>query len=413
MTGRAAVVAAPGSWSRSTLGELCAAGGGDIRTGPFGNRLHASDYVGHGIPSVMPQNIGDNVIDTDGIARITPADARRLSRYLLVEGDIVYSRRGDVERRALIGAAQAGWLCGTGCLRIRPGDAVHSGYLSYYLGHPEVRRWIVRHAVGATMLNLNSRILGEVPVVVPPRATQEAVAGLLEALDDKIAVGARIADTARRLNLAVYAAAARESGEERTVDDIAGFLNRGQTPRYTPDSSGVLAVNQRCVRGGRVNRDPARRIEAGRVHADRFLRRNDVLVNSTGVGTLGRVGIWSHDVAATVDSHVTIVRVGAGIPAIVGAFAILAVQERIETLGEGSTGQTELSRAKLASVVVRIPGGGLDSLAARLSAVEARADAALAESRALAGLRDALLPPLLSGRLRVGDAEKAVEAATA
>ncbi|MEU7909291.1 restriction endonuclease subunit S [Actinoplanes sp. NPDC049118] len=400
-------VAAPGSWSRSTLGELCAAGGGDIQTGPFGSQLHARDYVENGIPSVMPQNIGDNVIDTDGIARIAPADARRLSRYLLAEGDIVYSRRGDIERRALIGAEQAGWLCGTGCLRIRPGDAVHSGYLSYYLGHPEVRRWIVRHAVGATMLNLNSRILGEVPVVLPPRATQEAVAGVLGALDDRIAVGARIADTSRRLNAAVFAAAARESGEERTIGDIAGFLSRGQTPRYTPDSSGMLAVNQRCVRGGRVSRDPARRTEAGRVREDRILRRDDVLVNSTGVGTLGRVGIWSHDDAATVDSHVTIVRIGAGIPAIVGAFAVLAAQERIASLGEGSTGQTELSRAKLASVVVRIPGGGIDALAARLSAVEERADAALAESRMLAGLRDTLLPALLSGRLRAGDAAQA------
>ncbi|GID97037.1 restriction endonuclease subunit S [Amorphoplanes digitatis] len=398
-------VAAPASWPRTTLGELCAAGGGDIQTGPFGSELHARDYVEHGVPSVMPRDIGDNVIDTDGIARIAPADARRLSRYLLAEGDIVYSRRGDLERRALVGAAQAGWLCGTGCLRIRPGGAVDSAYLSYYLGHPGVRRWIVRHAVGATMANLNSRILAEVPVVVPPRATQEAVAGVLAALDDRIAVGARIADTARRLNHTVFAAAARESGIDRTVGDLAAFLNRGQAPRYTPDGTGVLVLNQRCVRGGRVSRDPARRTEAGRVGADRMLRRDDVLVNSTGVGTLGRVGIWSHDVAATVDSHVTIVRVGAGIPAIVGAFAVLAEQARIASLGEGSTGQTELSRAKLASVVVRIPAAGLDALAARLSAVEQRADAALAEARTLAGLRDTLLPELLSGRLRAGDAE--------
>ncbi len=55
-----------------------------------------------GIPSVMPQNIGDNRINVDGIAHISPRDAQRLSRYLLESGDIVYSRRGDVQRRALV-----------------------------------------------------------------------------------------------------------------------------------------------------------------------------------------------------------------------------------------------------------------------------------------------------------------------
>src|SRR6266702_1468976 len=93
-------------WQVTTLGELCRAGLGDIQTGPFGSQLHASDYVPAGIPSVMPQNIGDNFIVEDGIARITAEDAARLSRYLLNVGDIVYSRRGDVERRALVRSDQ-------------------------------------------------------------------------------------------------------------------------------------------------------------------------------------------------------------------------------------------------------------------------------------------------------------------
>ena len=88
------------SWEVITLGEACIRSGGNIQTGPFGSQLHASDYVPFGIPSIMPQNIGDNRVFTEGIARITPEDAARLSRYLVQTGDIVYSRRGDVERRA-------------------------------------------------------------------------------------------------------------------------------------------------------------------------------------------------------------------------------------------------------------------------------------------------------------------------
>lgn len=72
----------PSGWEYTTLGAACASGGGDIQTGPFGSQLHAADYVSVGIPSIMPQNIGDNRILEDGIAR----DANRLSRYLVRKG---------------------------------------------------------------------------------------------------------------------------------------------------------------------------------------------------------------------------------------------------------------------------------------------------------------------------------------
>ena len=87
-------------WEVVTLGEACARGGGDVQTGTFGSQLHASDYVPFGIPSIMPQNIGDNRIIANGIARIRPEDAERLNRYRVRPGDVIYSRRGDVEKRA-------------------------------------------------------------------------------------------------------------------------------------------------------------------------------------------------------------------------------------------------------------------------------------------------------------------------
>src|ERR1022692_2551614 len=190
----------PSDWKRTTLGELCGSGGGDIQTGPFGSQLHASDYALLGIPSVMPHNIGDNVIVEDGIARITSTDAKRLARYLLRAGDIVYSRRGDVERRALVRSEQDGWLCGTGCLRVRLGRSADSRFVSYYLGHSEIRAWIVRHAVGATMPNLNTSILSALPVTLPPEPLQSAISAVLGVFDEKIAVDNRIVHTSFELD---------------------------------------------------------------------------------------------------------------------------------------------------------------------------------------------------------------------
>ncbi len=189
------------------MGEVCRRGGGDIQTGPFGSQLHASDYVAIGVPSIMPQNISQDRVDEGGIARITPGDAERLSRYLVKPGDIVYSRRGDVERRALITEKENGWLCGTGCLRVRFGEGVvDPRYASYFLSHPASREWVVRHAVGATMPNLNTSILGALPFLLPPTNEQRAIAAVLGALDDKIEQNRRTARALERLARAIFRA---------------------------------------------------------------------------------------------------------------------------------------------------------------------------------------------------------------
>ena len=180
--------AVPDAPVTTTLGSVCRDGGGSIQTGPFGSQLHASDYVAEGVPVVMPTNIGVRRINADGIARVDESTAERLSRYGLQVGDIVYSRRGDVEKCALVRGAEEGWLCGTGCLRVRLGSqaTVSPEFAAYYLSHPVVRDWVVRHAVGATMPNLNTKILSDLPVAAPSRDEQARVVSILGALDAKI-----------------------------------------------------------------------------------------------------------------------------------------------------------------------------------------------------------------------------------
>lgn len=153
----------------------------------------------------MPQNIGDNSISTVGIARITLEDAERLTKYRLKAGDIVYSRRGDVEKRSLVRAENDGWLCGTGCLRIRFGEGhVVPEYAAFYLGHPLTRAWVVQHAVGATMPNLNTKILASLPFVLPPLGEQYAIAEMLTTLDDKIELNRQMNETLEAMAQAIF-----------------------------------------------------------------------------------------------------------------------------------------------------------------------------------------------------------------
>ncbi|MCI4239024.1 restriction endonuclease subunit S [Dickeya dianthicola] len=176
----------------STLGELVAAGGGIIHTGPFGSQLHAADYVSEGIPCIMPANMKDNRVNLSGIAFISDDDAKRLSKYLVQEGDIVYSRRGDVTAKALIGINEVGYFCGTGCLLLRPGEKFDSNYLTYYLSTPRIQAWIISQAVGATMPNLNTGILFRIPFTGPEKPIQEKISATLRSIDDKIDLNNRI-----------------------------------------------------------------------------------------------------------------------------------------------------------------------------------------------------------------------------
>ena len=175
------------NYLRTTLGGLVESGQGFIQTGPFGSQLHARDYVEDGIPVVMPQQLRDNEIRINGIARVGEQDRDRLIRHVMYEGDIVFSRRGDVTRRAYITGKESGWLCGTGCLHLRlDHPRCDNRYLVRFLGLQEARLYLIQHAIGATMPNLNQGILASVPVVLPPREYQERIVDVISTYDDLI-----------------------------------------------------------------------------------------------------------------------------------------------------------------------------------------------------------------------------------
>lgn len=165
----------------------------EIITGPFGSMLHQSDYVSEGIPVIMPQDIGDRTLDKSAIAFVGDKDAERLSKYKVQENDIVYARRGDIEKHAYIKNGDIGALCGTGCMRVRVDkEKAHPSYISFYLNRPESKRWISNHAVGSNMPNLNTQILSNVPLELPSMEEQIKIARILDCFDNKLQLNKRI-----------------------------------------------------------------------------------------------------------------------------------------------------------------------------------------------------------------------------
>lgn len=175
------------SWIACTLDDICDKVDGHIQTGPFGSQLHQSDYSEVGTPVVMPKDIVNGTISEEGIARVSEEHVLRLSRHKVRTGDILFSRRGDVGRCAYISPKEQGWLCGTGCLRVTVDAKVaDSKFIFYYLQQTSAIDWIEKRAIGATMLNLNTSILANVPIMLPSLPTQHRIASILSAYDDLI-----------------------------------------------------------------------------------------------------------------------------------------------------------------------------------------------------------------------------------
>lgn len=170
-----------------TLASIIEEYGGIIQTGPFGSQLHEHDYVQDGIGVVMPKDIKNGRIAPGSVAKITEEKAASLSRHKLKKGEIVFPRRGDIGKCAFVTANDEGYLCGTGCIKISVSENVLlSKFLFYYLGLRHVVEWLERNAVGTTMLNLNTSIIGGVQVPMISVREQRAILSILESYDDLI-----------------------------------------------------------------------------------------------------------------------------------------------------------------------------------------------------------------------------------
>ncbi|MGD1152746.1 MAG: restriction endonuclease subunit S [Syntrophales bacterium] len=184
----------PVEWEIKSFGEIIGKYGGVLQTGPFGSQLHSYEYVADGVPVVMPQDIASKGISTANIARITEKKAQSLTRHRMVLDDLVFARRGDLSRCAVIGEKERGWLCGTGCLLMRPPAKVLSPRWTAdaYRFHP-IQLQVDVGAVGSTMSNLNTGILSDIRLALPQVEEQINIENLLQDVDyDEMAVENRL-----------------------------------------------------------------------------------------------------------------------------------------------------------------------------------------------------------------------------
>ena len=276
------------------------------------------------------------------------------------------------------------------------------------------------------VLNFHSKTSTAVPIVnkssfsqyeidCPKLNTQKRIGAILSSIDKKIEENNQINNNLLQQALAVYKAwfcdyvlsdgVLPESWHITTIDALSSLVTRGIAPKYD-DSSNQIVLNQKCIRDHTIDVSLARRHLQKRIN-EKWISKGDLLINSTGTGTLGRVAqVWFDTNNMTVDSHVTIVRPKAPILQSYIGFWGFSHESEIEAQHTGSTGQTELPRDRVKALELLLPDE--DTLIKFNGLVIPMTDIVVSnqkENARLSQLRDTLLPKLMSGEFDVSTIE--------
>ncbi len=434
----------------TTIGALIEATGGSIKTGPFGTKLKASEYSSVGVPVISVGEVGTGRLrihhDTP---RVDTSIVRKMPEFVLMAGDIVFGRKGAVERSALVQPHEEGCFLGSDGIRVRLDPAkCDTRFVAYQLQTRAHRAWMIQHAAGTTMPSLNEGIIRRIPIVTPSLQDQRAIASVLGALDDKIDLNRRMCQTLEEMARALFKSwfvdfdpvRAKMEGRDpglpkeiadlfpsRLVDSALGPIPEGwrvvslsdlvevsKGASYTsaelqPSSVALLSLKS-FVRGGGY-RDGGLKPFVGRYKEGQVVACGDVVMPCTDVtqaaeliGRTARVPQIDDYEIIVASTDVLVLRPSVGsVPR--SWLALLGRSPRfVAAMLAHSTGTTvlHLAREAIPSFLTVVPP---TTLLARfdehVSPLMRRSDLCQNQNRTLAALRDTLLPKLISGELRI------------
>ncbi|MCX6701251.1 MAG: restriction endonuclease subunit S [Methanomicrobiales archaeon] len=259
------------NWTQYTIKDFMDKGEVDLQTGPFGTQLHASDYVDTGTPMINARNIGFGEIRTEKLEYLSEDTVKRLSSHLLHTNDLVFGRKGTVERHVLILPEQDGWFQGTDCLRIRfKSKSINPRFVSYTFLTDYHKQWMINQSShGATMTSLNQEIISRIPLNLPDIQLQNKIAAILSAYDDLIENNTRRIKIIEEMAQAIYRewfvdfrfpghegvrmveselGLVPEGWEKKKISDVANlFRGRSYGSDNLVEAGGLPFLNLKCL----------------------------------------------------------------------------------------------------------------------------------------------------------------------
>ena len=400
----------------------------EVRLGTLTNRkigygiVQPGASVPHGIPVIKVNNIISGLRNVRDLDTTSIGNDKKYSRTKLKGGELIVSVVGTIGRTAIVPMNFAGCNLVRATALIDIPDVQMSKWVKYYIDSPKGQNYIRENLNTTVQPTLNVKSLVEMPIPVYSTQYMQKAIEILGNIDDKIEVNRRINDNLEQQAQALFKSwfvefepfrdlpfveselgMIPEGWSATVLEELCSFISRGLTPKYD-DSSDELILGQTCVRNNIVTLDNARKHKP-KQKTEKWVQLWDTLINSTGVGSLGRVGIVYFDMNnVAIDSHITVARAKSALLRHYVGRNLLGRQFEIENMAVGSTGQTELPKDRVKSLPIVLPDdNALTSFNAIIEPIAYQLYRNIEESRRLAELRDTLLPRLMSGEIKVED----------
>ena len=374
----------------------------EIKTGPFGTQLKASEYVNEGTPVLNVRNLGFSTVNTEKLEMVGNETLERLSAHKLHTGDIVFGRKGAVERHAYISENEDGWLQGSDCIRLRvKSNNINARYLSYYFLTPQHRAFMISMCShGTTMASLNQKIIEMISVPLPDRRTQDQIVAILSSFDEKIKNNRKINDNLQQQAKSLYEEMFLNNPDadmvSGTLSDIA-TITMGQSPSgssYNEESVGEVFYQGRAEFGFRF---PTRRLFT--TEPKRMAEPGDVLLSV-------RAPVGDLNVAYEKCC------IGRGLGAIHSKtgdssfmlYTMFALKPQLDVFNGEGTVFGSINRDGLSNLPVNIPSAEeIAKFEATVRPMDNLIRTNYEEICRLQSIRDSLLPKLMSGEIDVSD----------
>jgi type I restriction enzyme S subunit len=196
-----------GDWPQVTLGELCADVPGAIAIGPFGSRMKADCYVKSGVPVIRGTNISDSRAWKGDWVHVSEETADSMPNCNVRLGDLVFPHRGSIGEVAIVPGDVPRYMLSTSLMKFtadpKKADPM---FLYYYFRSAVGRHEMLTYSsqVGTPGIGQPLTSLRQFRVPLPPINLQNAIAGVLAALDDKFELNRQINETLEAIARAFF-----------------------------------------------------------------------------------------------------------------------------------------------------------------------------------------------------------------
>jgi type I restriction enzyme M protein len=299
----------------------------------------------------------DGSINLTNEAKFINPDEETKKQYLLKDNDIVIARSGSVGKSAIFKTNKYNnMIFASYLIRLQvKKNKILPYYLFYYTKTAMYWDQVEVNSIAAAQPNLNAEKIKNFKIPLPPLDIHEKIVAEIAALEEKEKnMADRIASIRKDIS-DLFLSASNAKFEK--LENIAVMLKRGKSAKY--GNSKIQIIKSGQARGYREF-DFSERYFAGEnlTPDERKLQKGDILINSTGVGTAGRVTLFNLDGDFAADSHITILRLDENIADPVFVMYVLAEYigfKNIEAMAQGQSGQIELSLSIVQNINIPLP----------------------------------------------------------